>query len=204
MRTQKFLIKILIFLELLISFVLGIFFFAKTYGYFFPFPKRLPIYASDNYIYLTARVNPKVDKNKILSLISFNYSSFTKKYPQWQGGNFKKFMDKHSLFLTSYSIEDVCRLILEKDIPYWEKGGVEISLQIGRKWIPLNNFVKVYTDDYALGEIVFLPLGMEGLTIKDITPEEFITNYFGKMRIYIRDSRIMRLQTINIRIGDGS
>jgi len=181
--------KIFFILETGLAFVLTVFFSIKIVSLLYvssPYPQ-----VENNSIYLKGRVSKR--NERFTNLISFDYRRFLVRFPGWHTQSFSQIVNTHSLIVTSYSLDDFSNLLLRMRFPYWQRGGVKISLKIGGKWYALKDLVKLRNRDYSLDNILFLGLGMENVDSRSISEKDFLDEYFKGKRIIVKDNFLRRM-----------
>ncbi len=126
-----------------------------------------------------------IPQDGFLNLIFFDYADFIKDYPCWNKNKFSRFLYSHSLIITDCSLKEFTDLLLKEKFPYWQKGGIDVSVRLGNRWIPLKDIVS-FPEGYSLEEIVFLGLGMDGMSFTGISEGDFIKLYFNNRNIKLK------------------
>jgi len=182
--------RIFFILETGLAFVLTVFFSIKIVSLLYvspPYPQ-----VENNSIYLKGSVNKR--NEKFTNLISFDYRRFLVRFPGWHTQSFSQIVNARSLIVTSYSLDDFSNLLLRMRFPYWQRGGVKISLKIGGKWYVLKDLVELRNKDYSLDNILFLGLGMENVDSRSISEKDFLDEYFKGKRIIVKDNFLRRMR----------
>ncbi len=167
-------------IEIFLSLCLAVYFGTKIFNVLYSNNYYPRITFNDGTIYLKGRLH--IPEDGFLNLVAFDYADFIRNYPYWNKVVFSQILSSHSLIVTHYNLREFTDLLLRLNFPYWQKGSVKIFIKSRDKWVPLNDIIN-FTKTYSLEDVLFLGLGMEGMSFKGISEADFIRAYFKNKKI---------------------